>query len=181
MKTQNTTFNTPSLYGAAWQQIAPGVLIALMFTIIASATMIHAQSPVNASAEIFHGNPASSRSLADLMTDSGNSVAQSVRVELPMHQLRDADGRLTTSGESLFMLLARRIKSLSLDVMLTADSLPDAEFAAVIAARMMSESNLESTQLRIGVNDGSIDPNSANNSLLVVTITMHETTAGVVE
>lgn len=180
MNTQDTTSQTQSLYGAAWQQIAPGVLIALMFT-IASAAMIHAHSPVNASAESFHGNPASSPGLADLITDPRNSIAHSVRIELPMEQLRDADGRLATSGESLFMLLARRIKSLSLDVMLTADSIPNAEFAAVIAARMMTEANLDAAQLRIGIHERSTDLNSANDSLLVVIITMHETIAGVVK
>lgn len=181
MKTQNTTFSPQSLYRGAWRQTGPGVLMILLFIIIASTTMIRAQSPMNAPARDLHGHSESRQRLADLMKDHGNSVAHSVRVELPMHELRDADGQLTTSGESLFMLLARRIKSLSLDVTLTANSLQDAEFAAVIAARMMTESNLESTRLRIGVHEVSTDPNSANDSLLVVTITMHETTAGVVE
>jgi len=85
---------------------------------------------------------------------------------------------LTSNGESFFLLLARRMKSLSLNVMLTTNSIADAKFATTIAARMMREVSLESTQLRISMEGRMAGVHAQSDSLLTVTITRHETVDG---
>ena len=95
-----------------------------------------------------------------------------------MQQLRDAEGRLTSNGESFFLLLARRMKSLSFSVMLTTNSIADAKFATIIAARMMREVSLESTQLKISIEGRMASVDAQSDSLLTVTIAQHETVDG---
>lgn len=88
-----------------------------------------------------------------------------------MQQLRDADGDITSNAKSLFMLLARRAKSLSLKVTLTTSSTRDVGFAAKIAADMMSDASLQSEQLRVGVEERRTNGDSVQESFLTVSIT----------
>ncbi len=172
MTNRNATQTKRSLYAAAWRQTGPGVLIALMFVIIASATMLRDQSAANASNKNRNPDLLTEQRLSNLLSGPGNSVFNTVRLELPLAQLRDINDQLTPNGKTLFMLLWRRAKSLSLNITLTTNSFRDAEFAAMIAARMMSNVSLQSEQLRIGVEEQQTDMNSVRESILTVTITM---------
>jgi hypothetical protein len=181
MQTNNKIPQAQKTYAAAWRHTGPGILIALMFVIIASATMLRDQSVANASDKNQNSDLPLDQRISDLLSSPGNSVLHTVRLELPMQQLRDANGDMTSNGKSLFMLLARRAKSLSLNVTLTTNSNRDAEFAASIAARMMSNVSLQSTQLRIGVEEQQTNSHSIHESILTVTITMCAAIDGEVE
>ncbi len=178
---QGHQFKPCAVYAAAWRQTGPGLLIALMFVIIASAAMLRDQSAANASNINRSPELPIEQRLSNLLSGPGNSVFNTVRLELPIAQLRDADGQMTSNGKTLFMLRGRRAKSLSLNITLTTNSIQDAEFAAVIAARMMSDVSLKSEQLRIGVEEQQTDMNSVRESMLTVTITMCAAIDGEVE
>lgn len=179
MKRIDSFQQTQSLYSAAWQHVGPGILIAMMCIVMASAAMLRDQTAV--------ANMAGETSDAGVVFDHGLnhsdwsqslSISHTVQLTLPLTQLRDSDGRITPNGESLFLLLARRMKSLSLSVMLTASSIDDSRFAALIAAHMIREVPLRSTQLRISLNPTASPRVPAGDSILTVTITRHETPAG---
>ncbi len=174
MTTHSRTQRARSSWAAAWQHAGPGILIVLMFLIVASAAMFREQTAVAA-----HMAGAG----ADLVFDHGFneldlrrhlSTSHSVRLTLPLNQLRDSDGRMTPKGESLLLLLARRMKSLSLSVMLTANSMQDAEFAVTIAAHMLRDVTLESTQVRIRFEPLPTAGDASGDAVLTVTMTRHE-------
>lgn len=181
MQTNNKFLQTSAIYAVAWRHTGPGILIALMFVIIASATMLRDQSVANASSTYRNPDLPVEQRLSDLFSGHSNSVIHTVRLELPIHQLRDADGEMTSNAKSMFILLARRAKQLSLNVTLKTNSNRDAEFAALIAARMMSDVSLRSEQLRIGVEEQQTDSNPVHESILTVTITMCAAIDGVAE
>lgn len=181
MPTNNKIPQTSAIYTSAWLHTAPGILIAMMFVIIASATMLRDQSVANASNTNPNPDLPLEQQLGDLLSSPMNSVFHTVRLELPIQQLRDTDGEMTSNGKTLFMLLGRRAKSLSLNITLTTNSFRDAEFAAMIAARMMRDVSLQSEQLRIGVEEQQTDMNSVRDSILTVTITMCAAIDGEVE
>ena len=170
-----------SLYAAAWRHTGPGVLIALMFVIIAAETMLREQSSANASNRNRIPDLSIEQQLSDLLSGPENSVCNTVRLELPITQLRGADGQITSNGRTLFMLLGRRAKSLSLNITLTTNSLQDAEFATVIATSMMNNVSLQSEQLKISVEEQPADKNSVRESMLIVAITMCPAIVGEVE
>jgi hypothetical protein len=169
-----------AIYTAAWRQSGPGILIALMFIIIASATMLREQSAAQASHTSRNSALPLEKQLSNLLLSRTNAVFHTVRLELPMQQLRDSDGEITPNGESLFSLLARRARSRSLNITFTTNSLRDAEFAATIAARMMGDVSLQTDQLRIGVEEQT-DSHPVQKSILIVTITMRAAIDGEVE
>ena len=177
----NATQTNRSLYAAGWRHTGPGILIALMFVIIASATMLREQSAANASNVNRNPSRPIEQQLSDLLSGPENSVFNTVRLELSISQLRDADGEMTSNGKTLFMLLGRRAKSLSLDITLTTNSIRDAEFAAMIAARMMSDVSLQPDQLRIGFEEQKTSNNLVSESILTVTITICAAIDGEVE
>lgn len=182
MKTIDTFRQTRSLYAAAWQHVGPGILVAMMCVVMASAAMFREQAAVaNVTGENIDGDLVFDRRLSDSDLRQQLSINHSVRLTLPLTQLRDSSGRMTPNGESLFLLLARRMKSLSLSVMLTTNSIDDAEFAITIAGQMMCEVPLESTQLRISSDAATSSSDPARDSVLTVTITRHETVAGDLE
>ena len=179
MKANSTTQCGQSLYAAAWQHTGPGILVAMMFVVITSAAMFRERTAVAAIADV------NARGGLDFDHGSGNlspvqhlAVSHSVQLKLPLEHLRDSSGRMTPNGESLFRLLARRMKSLSLTIMLTAHSIDDAEFATTIAVLMMREVPLESTQLRISSDAIPTAGRTPADSVLTVTITRHETIDG---
>ena len=178
MQTSTKSIQTSASYAVAWRHAGPGVLIALLFVIIASATMLRDQSVAYASSSIRNPDLPIELRLSDLLSGQSNSVFHTVRLALPMQQLRDADGEMTSNAKSLFMLIARRAKSLSLNVTLITNSNQDADFAAAIAARMMCDALLQSEQLRISVDEQQTDSNSVQESMLAVTITMCAATDG---
>ena len=178
MKSIRSMQESQSLYTTAWKTIGPGLLIAVMFVIAASGSMMREQTMVADLVSLnTHGGSADHRRLCDWISDANGPVSHSVVLKLPLAQLRDTDGQLTPRGESFFLLLARRMKSLSLSVMLTTDSMTDVEFVSSIAARMLHELSLKSTQVRVGVADV---PTTADglNAQLTVTITRYETSDG---
>lgn len=181
MPTNNKIPQTSAIYTSAWLHTAPGILIAMMFVTLASATMLRDQSVANASNTNPNPDLPLEQQLGDLLSSPMNSVFHTVRLELPIQQLRDTDGEMTSNGKTLFMLLGRRAKSLSLNITLTTNSFRDAEFAAMIAARMMRDVSLQSEQLRIGVEEQQTDMNSVRDSILTVTITMGAAIDGEVE
>ncbi|MEJ7590466.1 MAG: hypothetical protein WKF77_02885 [Planctomycetaceae bacterium] len=175
MKANSRSQRARSLYAAAWQYAGPGMLIVLMFVIVAAAAMFREQTAV--------ANLAGAGAVGRLDFDDGSndldlrqrlSISHSVRLTLPLNQLRDSDGRMTPNGESLLLLLARRMKSLSLSVMLTINSMHDAEFAATIAAHMLRDASLKSTQLRISFDAIPTAVDASGDSVLTVTMTRHE-------
>ena len=103
---------------------------------------------------------------------------RSVQLALPVANLRDPGGDLTPSGESFFLLLARRMKSLSLSVSLTSSSPSDTAFTATIAARMMRETPLESTQLCLSADGQETSARTLADPVLTITITRQDTIAG---
>lgn len=174
MNPHSKTKHLQNLYAAAWRQTGPGILIALMFVMIASAIMSNEQSRANGSNTKQHGTPPLNQQLSDLLFANTAPATHTIRLELPIQQLRDADGEITSNCTSLFTLLARRAKSLSLTVTLTTDSYNDAKFAVAIAARMMNEVSLEATQIRIGVDEQAINAQSTKTSVLTVNVAMRE-------
>jgi len=178
MKIMSTTQRGQSLCAVGWQHVGSGIVVALMFLIIASAAMIREQSAASAAGIRSRDGQVFDHGLNDLKAGKNRSISHSVRLALSLQQLRDAEGRLTSNGESFFLLLARRMKSLSLNVMLTTNSIADAKFATTIAARMMREVSLESTQLRISMEGRMAGVHAQSDSLLTVTITRHETVDG---
>ena len=179
MKSLISLLPRPSLYVIAWQYLGPGILVALMFVIVASTATFREQAglaDVNA-----HGGLVLDHGPGNLNPGRNRLIGHSVQLVLPLAHLRDSDGRLTPNGESLFSLLARRMKSLSLTIMLTAHSIDDAKFATTIAARMMREIPLDSSQLRISSDvlpTAGDTPDDAALAALSVTITRIETTDG---
>ena len=179
MKSLNSIPPRPSLYAHAWQSVGPGMLVALMFVIVAAAAMFREQTAVAGISGVdIHGGLAFDHGLNSLHPGQNRLINHSVQLELPLENLRDSDGRLTPNGESLFLLLARRMKSLSLNIMFTAHSIDDARFATTIAALMMREVPLESTQLRISSDAIPTAGDTSGDSVLTVTITRHETVDG---
>jgi hypothetical protein len=181
MQTNNKSSQTSFVYATAWQHTGPGILIALLFVIIASATMLRDQAAANALSIDRNSDLPIEQRLNDLLSGQMDSVSYAARLELPMQQLQDADGDITSNARSLFMLLARRAKSLSLNVTLTTNSMHNVGFAAKIAARMMSDASLQSRQLRIGIEEQLTDSNTVHESILTVTITMCAAIDGEVE
>jgi hypothetical protein len=182
MKTIDTFRPTRSLYAAAWQHAGPGMLVVMMCIVMASAAMFREQAAVaNAAGVNAGGDLVFDHRLSDSDLRRQLSINHSVRLTLPLTQLRNSSGRVTPNGESLFLLLARRMKSLSLSIMLTANSTADAEFAVTIAGHMMREVPLESTQLRISSDEATLPDDPARDSVLTVTITRHETVDGDLE
>lgn len=181
MQTKNKSSQTAVMYSAAWRHTGPGILIALLFVVIASATMLRDQSIANASNIIQKQDIPIEQRLDDLLAGRADTIFYSVRLELPMQQLLDADGDITSNAKSLFMLLARRAKSLSLNLALTTNSTQDVGFAAKIAADMMSDGSLQSEQLRIGVEERRTNGDSVHESFLTVSITMCAANGGEVE
>jgi hypothetical protein len=114
----------------------------------------------------------------ELMAGLDSRVSHSVEMKLPIEQLRDAEGKITPNGESFFLLLARRTKSLSLNFMLKADSVDDVEFLTAIAARMLHEVALETTQIRVGMADRPTVADGRHVRGVTVTITRLETVVG---
>ncbi len=178
MKIMITPQRGQSLYAAGWQHVGSGIVVALMFVIIASAAMFREQRAAGASGIMSREGQFFDDGLNDLRAGKNRAISHSVRLALPMQQLRDAEGRLTSNGESFFLLLARRMKSLSFSVMLTTNSIADAKFATIIAARMMREVSLESTQLKISIEGRMASVDAQSDSLLTVTIAQHETVDG---
>ena len=172
MQTNNKSSQTAVLYSAAWRHTGPAILIALLFVVMTSATMLRDQSIANASNKIRKHDITIEQRVNDLLAGRGDTIFSSMRVELPMQQLRDVDGDVTSNAKSLFMLLARRAKSLSLNVSLTTDSIQNVGFVAKIAAHMMRDVSLQSEQLRIGVEERLTDGGSVQESFLTVSITM---------
>ncbi len=168
----NATQAEQSLYATAWRHTGPGLLIALMFVIVAAATMLREQSAANESNISHDSNLSTEQRLNNLLSGPETSVCNSMRLELPIEQLRDADGQITPKGRTLFMLLGRRAQSLSLNITLTTYSLQDAAFATVIAANMMKNVSLKSEQLKISVEKQPADKNPVRSAMLTVTITM---------
>ena len=182
MKTSDTVQQTRSLYAAAWQHVGPGILVAMMCIVMASAAMFREQTVVaHMAGENADGGLVFDHGLDDSDLSKQLSISHSVRLAFPLKQLRDASGHMTPHGESLFLLLARRMKSLSLCVMLTTSSIDDAELAIMIAGHMLREVPLESTQLRISWDKPASSHDPARDSVLTVTISRHETVAGDVE
>ena len=182
MQTIDTVQQTRSLYAAAWQHVGPGILVAMMCLVMASAAMFREQTAVaNMAGENADGGMNFDHGLDDSDLSRHLSINHTVRLTLPLKQLRDASGRMTPNGESLFLLLARRMKSLSLCVMLTTSSSDDAELAITIAGHMLREVPLESTQLRISSAVAASSHDPAGDSVLTVTISRHETVTGDLE
>ncbi len=171
---------TQSLYNTAWQRMAPGILVAMMFVLLASAPIICEQSSVaGLECAMNHDGLAVERRLSDLIPDAHCPVSHSVHLKLPLEKLRDTEGRMTPNGESFFLLLARRMKSLSLCIRLTASSFEDAEFTTAIAARMMNEVALESTQISISIlNHAASSDHIPKGAMLTLTITRFEAING---
>jgi hypothetical protein len=175
----DTLQQTRSLYTAAWQHVGPGILLAMMCVVVASAAMFREQTSVaNMAGRNADGDLVFDQGLSDSDLRQHLSISHSVRLTLPLRQLRNSNGRITPNGESLFLLLARRMKSLSLSVVFTTNSIDDAEFAITIAAHMMREVPLQSTQLRICWDAASLPRDPAGDAILTVTITRHETVDG---
>lgn len=148
-----------SRYSAAWKPVGTGILVTLMFLIWSAAGHSHAPPLIQ--------QQTPEESLKRLSANADFSAHRSVQFQLPLSSLRDAHGSLTPNGESFFLLLARRMKSLSLDVTLTSSSLADTNFLVTIAARMMRETPLESTQLSISADGETVN----SDPTLTVTIT----------
>lgn len=172
--------HTQSLYSNAWQRMAPGILVAMMFVLTASAPITREPSFVSGLVHVMnHDGLVVERQWSDLIPDANCPVSHSVHFKLPLEQLRDTQGQVTPNGESFFLLLARRMKSLSLCIRLTARSFEDAEFATAIAARMMNEAELESTQIRISIlNPAASSDDIPENAMLTVTVTRFEAISG---
>lgn len=179
MKSLNSFLHRPSLYATAWQYVGPGILVALMFVIVASAATLREQAGIAGGNA--HDRLVLNRGPGNLNPRQNPLIGHSVRLELPVEHLRASDGRLTPHGESLFSFLARRMKSRSLTIMLSAHSIDDAKFATTIAAHMMGEVPLEATQLRISSDALRTARDTPGNAVLSVTITRHETVDGEAE
>ena len=164
-----------TLYTIAWQSVGPGVLIAVMFVIASAASMNTEQTAAAGQPRITTRDGVLHDGWSDdLIPDAGSPVRHTVQLRLPLRQLRNFDGRISPNGESFFLLLARRMKSLSLNMVLTADSLDNAEFATAISARILEEIELESTQIRISLRSPltrAVDPAE---EMLILTITRRE-------
>ena len=164
-----------TLYTIAWQSVGPGVLIAVMFVIASAASMNTEQTAAAGQPRITTRDGVLHDGWSDdLIPDAGSPVRHTVQLRLPLRQLRNFDGRISPNGESFFLLLARRMKSLSLNMVLTADSLDNAEFATAISARILEEIELESTQIRISLQSPltrAVDPAE---EMLILTITRRE-------
>ena len=179
MKLLDSIQQPSTLYATTWQSVGPGILVALMFVIVASAAMFREQSAVAGSADRkMRGGAIFDRELKGLNLGDNLAVSHGVQFQLPLAHLRDPNGRLTPNGDSLFRLLARRMKSLSLTSMLTAHSIEDAKFATTLATQMFREVSLEATQVRISFSPVSMAGAPACDPVLTLTITRHETLKG---
>ena len=178
MKTMSTIRHGQSLYATRWQHVGSGIVVTLMFVITTSAAWHREQVATSAAPTISRDGPIFDHGLNDFKVGRNRSISHSVRLALPLQQLRDAEGQLTSNGESFFLLLARRMKSLSLSVMITTNSVADAEFATTIAARMLRVVSLKSTQLRIRMEGRMEGVQTQGNSLVTIAITRHETVDG---
>ena len=178
MQTNSKTSPSTTIYASAWRYTGPGILIGFMFVIVASAILLRDQSVANAAGTNRKSEPPLEERLNDLIAGHGYAVFQSMRLEIPLHELRGADGELTSYAKSLFMLLARRANSLSLNVTLRTNFSQDVEFVAQIAARMMRDASLRSQQLRIGTEETLPNTATVKESILTVTITMVAVTNG---
>ena len=159
----------------AWQSGGPGVLIAVMFVIAAASLMNIEQTTVAGQPGITTRDGVMYDGWSDdLIPDAGSPVHHSVVIRLPLNLLRGSDGRITPNGESFFRMLARRMSSLSLNIVLTADSLGNAEFATAISTRMMDETELESTQIRVSLECPLIRAADPREDMLLLTITRQE-------
>jgi hypothetical protein len=159
--------------------MAPGILVAMMFVVLASAPIVREQTSAAGLVRAMNNDGfVVDRKLSDLIPCANCPVSHSVHLKLPLEQLRDTEGRITPNGESFFLLLARRMKSLSLSIRLTASSFDDAEFSTTIAARMMNEVALKSTQIRIGMLNPAASGDIPGNAMLTVTITRFEAVSG---
>lgn len=167
--------NTLSLYATAWHHTGPGVFVAMMYVIVASAGLLSDQTsavglpdPAEREGMMRH------EMLSHLIPDTDSAVSHSVRLQIPLAQLRAAHGNITPNGESFFLLLARRMKSQSLNLVLAADSPVNAEFAATISAMMMKRVELEATQIRIRLNSPAREIHNLPEPRLILTITRQE-------
>ena len=176
MKSLNSCLHRPSLYATPWQYVGPGILVVLMFVIVASTATF--REPAGLADVNAHGGLVLDHGTGNLNPGQNLLIGHSVQLVLPLAHLRDSDGRLTPNGESLFSLLARRMKSLSLTIMLTAHSIDDAKFATTIAASMMREIPLDSSLLRISSDALPTAGDTPDDATLSVTITRHETIDG---
>jgi len=179
MKNIKSDRMSQSLYTAAWKHLGPGVLIALMFVIVTFTVMLREQTSV---AGLTHQNNREGltveQCIKELMTGPDSHVIHSVEMTLPIDHLRSAEGKITPNAESFFLVLARRMKTLSLNIKLTADSLDDVSFLSAIATRMLGEVSLESTQIRIGVADRTKNAGMEHDAAVTVTIMRYESVAG---
>lgn len=159
--------------------MAPGILVAMMFVVVASAPIMREQtSTAGLVRAMNHDGLVVDRRLSQLIPCTNCPVSHTVHLKLPLRQLRDAEGQITPNGESFFLLLARRMKSLSLSIRFTAGSFDDAEFATAIAARMMNKVALESTQIRIGMLNPASSSDIPKEAMLTVTVTRFEAVSG---
>lgn len=164
-----------TLYSSAWLSAGPGVLIAIMFVIATAASMNSEQTAAAGQPRITTRDGVMHDGwLDDLIPDVGCPVRHTVQLRLPLKQLRNIDGRITPNGESFFLLLARQMKSQSLNIKLTADSLDNVEFATAISACMMEEIELESTQIRISLQSPIARAADPPEEMLILTITRQE-------
>ncbi len=179
MKTRKSNRMSQSLYTAAWKHLGPGVLIALMFVVVTFTLMLREQTSV---AGLVRSNNRdgmmAEQHINALMTGPDSHIIHSVEMTLPIDHLRSAEGKITPNGESFFLLLARRMKTLSLNIKLTADSSDDVPFLSSIAARILREVSLESTQIRIGVADRKKNADLDNDAAVTVTSARYESVAG---
>ncbi len=158
-----------SLYAAAWKPVGTGIVVALMFLVnVASSHLDAPQMSPEANLK---------KCLALLHENSELSTHRAVRLELPVASLRDNNGQLNANAESFLLLLARRMKSLSLNVRLTSEP-ADTEFAATMAATMMRETPLDSMQLSISDDGNAMNVGTHADSSLTITIIRRESDRG---
>ena len=167
--------NSSTLYDVAWRSAGPGVLIAVMFAVAAAAAMNVEHTSASGQLRFTNRDGVLHAGWSDdLIPDADSPVRHSAQLRLPLRQLRNIDGRMTPNGESFFLLLARQMKSQSLNIVLTVDSLDRSEFAAMIAARVMDEIQLESTQIRISQRSSAAGEIDLREERMTLTITRQE-------
>ncbi|HRA87337.1 MAG TPA: hypothetical protein PK992_04690 [Planctomycetaceae bacterium] len=161
-----------SLYAAAWKPVGSGIVVAIMF-------LVHIASSYSDAFET--SSQATSQKCLELLEANYDfPTHRSVQLQLPVASLRDNNGLLTANAESFLRLLSRRMKSLSLKVRLTSDS-ADTEFSATIAATMMRETPLDSTQLSISDDGDEMHGSTRSDKVLTITITRLEPDEGELE
>lgn len=74
MQTHNKSSQTAALYSAAWRHTGPGILIALLFVVITSATMLRDQSIANASNIIQKQDIPIEQRLDDLLAGRADTI-----------------------------------------------------------------------------------------------------------